>query len=136
MEAVRVEAQNIQLSYGTTKVLHDITLTVEPGEFFALLGPSGSGKSTLLRLIAGFNQHQAGKLLVGGRDVTGIPPWKRNVGMVFQNYALWPHMTVAENVAFGLEERKRPRDEVRNRVAQALELVGLTGYGERRPNQL
>ena len=136
MEAVRVEAQNIQLSYGTTKVLHDITLTVEPGEFFALLGPSGSGKSTLLRLIAGFNQHQAGKLLVGGRDVTGIPPWKRNVGMVFQNYALWPHMTVAENVAFGLEERKRPRDEVRTRVAQALELVGLTGYGERRPNQL
>jgi len=136
MEQVKVEAQNIELSYGATKVLHDITLTVEPGEFFALLGPSGSGKSTLLRLIAGFNQHQAGRLLIGGRDVTGIEPWKRNVGMVFQNYALWPHMTVARNVAFGLEERKLPRDEVRRRAEAALEMVGLTGYGDRRPNQL
>jgi iron(III) transport system ATP-binding protein len=136
MEQVRVEAHHIELSYGATKVLRDITLTVEPGEFFALLGPSGSGKSTLLRLIAGFNQHQAGRLLIGGRDVTGTPPWKRNVGMVFQNYALWPHMTVAKNVAFGLEERRLPRDEVRRRAGAALELVGLTGYGERRPNQL
>ena len=136
MQAVRVEARNIQLAYGTTPVLRDITLTVEPGEFFAILGPSGSGKSTLLRLIAGFNQHQAGELLVGGKDVTGIVPWKRNVGMVFQNYALWPHMTVARNVAFGLEERRLPRDEVRRRTAAALELVGLAGYGERRPSQL
>ena len=136
MEQVRVEAHNIELSYGPVKVLRDITLTVEPGEFFALLGPSGSGKSTLLRLIAGFNQHQSGRLLVGGRDVTGIPPWKRNVGMVFQNYALWPHMSVAENVAFGLQERRLPRDEVRRRVHAALELVGLPDYGARRPNQL
>jgi iron(III) transport system ATP-binding protein len=136
MEQVRVEAQNIELSYGTTKVLHGITLTVEPGEFFALLGPSGSGKSTLLRLIAGFNQHQAGRLLIGGRDVTGIAPWKRNVGMVFQNYALWPHMTVAQNVAFGLEERKLAREEVRRRAEAALEMVGLAGLSARRPNQL
>jgi iron(III) transport system ATP-binding protein len=136
MEQVRVEARNIELSYGATKVLRDITLTVEPGEFFALLGPSGSGKSTLLRLIAGFNQHQAGELLIGGRDVTGVPPWKRNVGMVFQNYALWPHMTVARNVAFGLEERRLPRAEVEERTAAALALVGLEGFGERRPNQL
>ena len=136
MNAVSVEARSIELSYGATKVLRDISFTVQPGEFFALLGPSGSGKSTLLRLIAGFNQHQSGELLVGGRDVTGIPPWERNVGMVFQNYALWPHMTVAQNVAFGLEERRLPRDTVRTRTAASLELVGLSGYGDRRPNQL
>jgi iron(III) transport system ATP-binding protein len=136
MEKIRVEIRNVDLSYGPVKVLRDVTLTVEPGEFFALLGPSGSGKSTLLRLIAGFNQHQSGQLLIGGKDVTGVPPWRRNVGMVFQNYALWPHMTVARNVAFGLEERKVPRDEVRRRTEAALELVGLAGYGSRRPNQL
>jgi iron(III) transport system ATP-binding protein len=136
MEKASVEARNIELSYGATPVLRDINLSVAPGEFFALLGPSGSGKSTLLRLIAGFNQQQSGTLLIGGRDVTGTPPWRRNVGMVFQNYALWPHMTVAQNVAFGLEERRLPRDEVRRRGEAALELVGLTGYGARRPNQL
>ena len=136
MDKVRVEARHIGLSYGATKVLHDVRLTVEPGEFFALLGPSGSGKSTLLRLIAGFNQHQSGELLIGGRDVTGVPPWKRNVGMVFQNYALWPHMTVRRNVAFGLEERKLPRREVERRAAAALELVGLADLAERRPSQL
>ena len=136
MDPVKVEIERIELSYGTTKILRDVTITVEPGEFFALLGPSGSGKSTLLRLIAGFNQHQSGRLLIGGRDVTGVPPWKRNVGMVFQNYALWPHMSVARNVAFGLEERRLPRAEILRKAAAALELVGLTGYGERRPNQL
>jgi iron(III) transport system ATP-binding protein len=135
-DAVRVEASHIELSYGPTRVLRDVSVTVEPGEFFALLGPSGSGKSTLLRLIAGFNRQQSGRLLIGGRDVTGVPPWKRNVGMVFQNYALWPHMSVARNVAFGLEERRLPRDEIRRKVGAALDLVGLTGYGERRPNQL
>jgi iron(III) transport system ATP-binding protein len=111
-------------------------VTVEPGEFFALLGPSGSGKSTLLRLIAGFAEAQAGRIVIGGRDVTSVPPWKRNVGLVFQSYALWPHMSVARNVAFGLEERRLPRDEVRRRSEAALELVGLAGYGARRPSQL
>ena len=136
MDKVKVEARNIQLSYGSTPVLRDVSVSVEPGEFFALLGPSGSGKSTLLRLIAGFNQAQAGKILIGGRDVTAVPPWQRDVGMVFQSYALWPHMSVERNVAFGLEERRLPREEVRRRTRAALELVGLAGYEARRPSQL
>jgi iron(III) transport system ATP-binding protein len=133
---VRVEAQRVSLSFGSTRVLRDIEVTIEPGEFFALLGPSGCGKSTLLRLIAGFNQAQSGRLLIDGEDVSGVPPWKRNVGMVFQSYALWPHMTVAQNVAFGLEERKLPRPEIDTRVQQALDLVGLAGFSARRPGQL
>jgi len=136
MKPVGVDIRHIALSFGATQVLKDINLVVEPGEFFALLGPSGSGKSTLLRLIAGFNQHQHGEVLVDGRDVTGIPPWKRNVGMVFQNYALWPHMTVEQNVAFGLEERKFPRVEIRRKVKEVLDLVGLIGLAARRPGQL
>jgi iron(III) transport system ATP-binding protein len=136
MKPVGVDIRHIALSFGSTQVLKDINLSVEPGEFFALLGPSGSGKSTLLRLIAGFNQHQSGEVLIDGKDVTGTPPWKRNVGMVFQNYALWPHMTVEQNVAFGLEERKLPRAQVRTKVEAALDLVGLADFAKRRPGQL
>jgi iron(III) transport system ATP-binding protein len=132
----RVEINSISLAYGATRVLRDVSLDIIPGEFFALLGPSGSGKSTLLRLIAGFNQAQSGTLRVDGADITGIPPWRRDIGMVFQNYALWPHMTVAQNVAFGLEERRLPRAEVLRRAAAALELVGLAEYGPRYPSQL
>ena len=136
MTPVAVDIRNVALSFGATQVLRDISLAVAPGEFFALLGPSGSGKSTLLRLIAGFNRNQSGQVLIGGRDVSAIPPWQRNVGMVFQNYALWPHMTVAENVAFGLEERRVARSEIRRKVAAVLELVELTGLEGRRPGQL
>ena len=136
MKSVGIEIKNIALSFGSTSVLKDISLTINPGEFFALLGPSGSGKSTLLRLIAGFNQHQHGELLIDGKDVTGTPPWLRNVGMVFQNYALWPHMTVFQNVAFGLEARKLPKAEIEKKVAAALELVDLSSYADRRPGQL
>jgi len=133
---VRVDIRNVSLAFGATKVLRDISLTIEPGEFFALLGPSGCGKSTLLRLIAGFNQAQAGTVEVDGADITDIPPWKRDIGMVFQNYALWPHLTVAQNVAFGLEERRLARAEVARKTSAALDLVGLKDFGQRRPNQL
>ena len=120
MKKVSVECRNIRLSYGRTEVLKDVNISIEPGEFFALLGPSGSGKSTLLRLIAGFNRQDAGQLLVDGKDISAIPPWNRNIGMVFQNYALWPHMTVWDNVAFGLVERKLPREQIRAKVEAAL----------------
>ena len=136
LNKVSLEARHISLSYGPVEVLKDVNIRIEPGEFFALLGPSGSGKSTLLRLIAGFNQHQRGELLIDGKDITGTPPHLRNVGMVFQNYALWTHMTVWDNVAFGLVERKEPRDSLRRKVGAALELVGLGQYADRRPSQL
>ena len=136
MKPGRVECKNIALAYGSTQVLRDISLNIEPGELFALLGPSGSGKSTLLRLIAGFNFAQSGLLTVDGEEITQTPPWQRNIGMVFQNFALWPHMTVEKNVAFGLEERKLPRAEIARKVSDALALVGLSAFAQRRPNQL
>jgi len=136
LKSVAIDIRNIALAFGKTEVLKDINLRIEPGEFFALLGPSGSGKSTLLRLIAGFNQHQKGELFIDGKDVTGTPAWKRNVGMVFQNYALWPHMTVKQNVAFGLESRKLPRSVIEEKVQKALELVEMAQYADRRPGQL
>ncbi len=136
MKSGRVECKNIALSYGNTQVLKDITLSIEPGEFFALLGPSGSGKSTLLRLIAGFNFAQSGLLTIDGEEITQLPPWQRNIGMVFQNYALWPHMTVEKNVAFGLEERKLPRAKIAKKVSDVLALVGLSEFAHRRTNQL
>ena len=133
---VKVEIDRVSMSYGATHVLRDVTVDIAPGEFFALLGPSGSGKSTLLRIIAGFNQPGSGALRVDGRDILRIPPWSRDIGMVFQNYALWPHMTVAQNVAFGLEERRLRRAEIERRTIAALALVGLEDYGQRRPSQL
>ncbi len=117
-------------------MLKDVTLEIRPGEFFTFLGPSGCGKTTLLRLIAGFGKAQSGRVRIGGEDVSTLPPWKRNVGMVFQSYALWPHMTVRRNVAFGLEERRLAKAEIRRRVDTALELVGLLTLADRRPSQL
>ncbi len=133
---VGIDIENVSLAYGKTVVLRDVSLVIAPGEFFALLGPSGSGKSTLLRLLAGFNRANAGRVRIGGVDVVELPAWKRDVGMVFQNYALWPHLTVAENVAFGLEERRWPRERIRQRVRDMLELVSLAGFDDRRPGQL
>jgi len=134
--AAGVRIEGVDLSYGAHRVLKDVDVEVRPGEFFAFLGPSGCGKTTLLRLIAGFNQADSGRVLIGGTDVSALPPWMRDVGMVFQSYALWPHMTVQRNVAFGLEERKLPRREIERRVAAALDLVGLADLAERRPSQL
>jgi iron(III) transport system ATP-binding protein len=131
-----VSIRSVNVSYGTNHVLKDVSLEIAPGEFFAFLGPSGCGKTTLLRLIAGFNNADSGQVLIGGQDVLHLPPWKRHVGMVFQSYALWPHMSVARNVAFGLEEQRRPRAEIDRRVAAALEIVGLTHLAGRRPSQL
>ena len=136
MKKVSVQCRNVRLAYGATEVLKGVSLDIEPGEFFALLGPSGSGKSTLLRLIAGFNRQQSGEVLVDGVDIGNQPPWERNIGMVFQSYALWPHLSVWDNVAFGLVERKVAKAELKARVGVALETVGLSGFAERRPNQL
>ena len=135
-KAAGVTVAGVNLSYGATHVLKSIDLDVRPGEFFAFLGPSGCGKTTLLRLIAGFNIAQTGTVTIGGEEVSAFPPWKRDVGMVFQSYALWPHMSVAKNVAFGLEERKVPRAEIDKRVKAALELVSLGHLADRRPSQL
>jgi iron(III) transport system ATP-binding protein len=134
--AVGVRLEGIDLSFGITRVLKGIDLKIEPGEFFAFLGPSGCGKTTLLRLIAGFESAQAGRVIIGDREVSHLPPWRRNLGMVFQSYALWPHMTVRKNVAFGLEERRVARDEIKERVERALNLVGLLDFARRRPSQL
>jgi iron(III) transport system ATP-binding protein len=131
-----VSIEHVTFGYGATPVLEDISLEVAKGSFFAFLGPSGSGKTTLLRLIAGFGTPTAGRILIGERDVTRLPPWSRNVGLVFQSYALWPHMSVAKNVAFGLERRRLSRAEIRRKVEDALAMVGLSAFAERRPAQL
>jgi len=134
--AVSVSFENINLSFGKTHVLKGINLEIMPGELFAFLGPSGCGKTTLLRLLAGFESAQTGKVTIGDNEVSYLPPWHRNLGMVFQSYALWPHMTIRKNVAFGLEERHVPRNEIKQRTDKALELVGLLELAERRPSQL
>ncbi len=136
VEAVDLKIDGVSAAYGDNVVLDGIDLDIRPGELFALLGPSGCGKTTLLRLIAGFAQATRGRILVGGKDLSALPPWKRDVGMVFQSYALWPHMTVAQNVAFGLEERKLARADIKRRVAAALAFVGLPNHADRRPSQL
>jgi spermidine/putrescine transport system ATP-binding protein len=131
-----VSVRAVSKSYGDVQALRDVSLEVRPGEFLTLLGPSGCGKTTLLRLLAGFEQPDAGALLISGRDVAGQPPYERPVNTVFQHYALFPHRTVAGNVAFGLEMKDAPRAEIPGRVAHALEMVRLPGLGERRIDQL
>jgi iron(III) transport system ATP-binding protein len=133
---ISIRIQKLTKRFGSVTALHELDLVVEPGELFFLLGPSGCGKTTLLRCMAGFYIPEEGRIFFGDEDVTELAPHKRNTGMMFQSYALWPHMTVAENVAFGLEERKFPRPEIRTKVGEALESVHMGAYAERRPNQL
>jgi iron(III) transport system ATP-binding protein len=133
---ISIRIQKLTKRFGTVTALHNLDLTIGPGELFFLLGPSGCGKTTLLRSLAGFYIPEEGHIHFGEEDVTKLEPHKRNTGMMFQSYALWPHMSVAENVAFGLQERKVPKAEIRQRVAQALESVRMSPYADRRPNQL
>ncbi len=128
--------EGIAKSYGPAKILDGCTLSVGRGEVMTLLGPSGCGKTTLLRTLAGFVTPERGRVVVGGIEISHLPPNRRSVGYVFQNYALFPHLTVAQNVAYGLKVRRRPAAEIARRVGQALELVALEGLGERYPAQL
>jgi len=133
---ISITVENLVKKFGKTSALSGIGFKVDPGELFFLLGPSGCGKTTLLRSIAGFCIPDSGRILFGDDDVTRLPPHKRNVGMMFQSYALWPHMTVEKNVAFGLEEKRVPRSEVKSRVEAALESVQMAGLAERRIAEL
>ncbi len=131
-----VELRKVTKCYGGNRVLDNFSLGVEQGEFLTLLGPSGSGKTTILRLIAGFEHLDAGEILLEGRSAASLPPYRRNVNTVFQHYALFPHLNVFRNVAFGLEERKLKPEEIRRKVQAMLDLVDLPGKEERLPNQL
>jgi putative spermidine/putrescine transport system ATP-binding protein len=134
--ASAVSLEDVVKRFGDVVAVDGVTLDVSAGEFFSLLGPSGSGKTTCLRMIAGFEQPTSGRILLGTRDVSDLPPFERDVNTVFQDYALFPHMTVAQNVAYGLMVRKTPKDERNTRVAEALEMVRLQQMGNRKPGQL
>jgi iron(III) transport system ATP-binding protein len=133
---ISISIENLVKKFGASVALNGVSLRVEPGELFFLLGPSGCGKTTLLRNIAGFYIPESGRILFGNDDVTRLPPHKRNTGMMFQSYALWPHMTVAQNVAFGLIERKIAKPEIDRRVAEALASVKMESYAGRKIAQL
>ena len=134
--AVSIRFEHVTKKFGENRVVDDVDLVVEPGELFFLLGPSGCGKTTLLRCIAGFYIPDQGSIFIGNRDVTKVEPEDRDTGMVFQSYALWPHMTVRENVAFGLELRKVPKAEMDKRIDEALEAVRMSDRASYKPNQL
>jgi putative spermidine/putrescine transport system ATP-binding protein len=132
----RLELQDLTKRYGDSLAVSGVSLTIEEGEFVVLLGPSGCGKTTTLRMVAGFADVTEGRILLGRRDITSTPPWRRNTGLVFQGYALFPHLTAAENVAFGLEMRGLAKDELHGKVGEALRMVRLEGFAGRYPRQL
>jgi spermidine/putrescine transport system ATP-binding protein len=136
VESIAVELRDVIKRFGDVVAVDHVSLCIRDGEFFSLLGPSGCGKTTTLRMIAGFEQPTEGEVFIAGQPVAGVPAFERNTNMVFQNYALFPHMTVAQNVAFGLEMKRAPRVETNRRVTEALEMVRLPGMEDRRPNQL
>ena len=131
-----LEIADLSAGYGATRILERLDLSIRRGEFVALLGASGCGKTTLLRAIAGFVQPTAGTIAVGGRDVTRLPPDRRGMALVFQSYALWPHMTVAQNIGYGLKLKRLPRGEIARRVGELEALLGLSGLGDRKPAAL
>ena len=131
-----VSVRNLSLSYGTAKALEDVSLDFPDGQFFGLLGPSGSGKTTLLRAIAGFVYPDAGTIAIGGENVERVPVEQREIGMMFQSYALFPNMSVADNIGFGLKVRRLADSEIARRTAEALDLVKLEGLGKRKPHEL
>jgi len=133
---VEVGLYGVTKRFGHMVAVDDVTIEVGRGEFFSLLGPSGCGKTTSLRMIAGFEEPDAGRVELTGRDIVGVAPYKRNVNTVFQSYALFPHLTVADNVAFGLRRKKVSKSDIRDRVKHYLDLVQLRGYDDRRPSQL
>jgi iron(III) transport system ATP-binding protein len=135
--ATRIEIRELTKSFGSgANAVDRVSITIEPGELFFLLGPSGCGKSTLLRMIAGFTEPTSGQILFDGRDVANLPANQRQTGMVFQSYALWPHMSVADNVGFGLDVRRVSAEDRRARIAAALDAVRMGEYASRKPNQL
>ncbi len=134
MEAIC--ADSVIKDFGEVRALDEVSLGIDPGELFFLLGGSGCGKTTLLRCIAGLEEPTSGRILFEGKDVTDLPTHKREAAMVFQSYALWPHMTVGQNIAFGLEERKVPRSEISDRVREALEMVQMPGFEDRGIDQM
>jgi len=133
---VDVRLERVTKDFGETIAVDDLSLDIAEGEFFSMLGPSGCGKTTTLRMIGGFEEPTRGTIYLGGRDVTDLPPYKRDVNTVFQSYALFPHLNVQDNVAFGLRRKKVPNDQVATRVADALRLVDLVGFEKRKPSQM
>ena len=133
---VLLQIDGVSKLFDEVRAVDDVTLNIKKGEIFALLGGSGSGKSTLLRMLAGFEKPSEGRIFLDGEDITDMPPHERPINMMFQSYALFPHMTVAQNIAFGLKQDKLPKAEIESRVQEMLKLVHMESYAKRKPNQL